>query len=1204
MKASSHAIKSLKKKASVLPRTRREKKKKSEESNKSKVHKSVSTGRVEPVRGAAPMLQPYDIPRPVHATKGRTAEASTSKPVRGTAPTLQPYDIPRPVHTEKGKTAGASTSKPVTGTAPTLQHFDKKGKTAEVYTSKPVTATAPTLQPFDKKGKTAEVPTSKTAEVHASKPVTATAPTRQSFDISRPVTKGKTAEVYASKPVTATAPTFQPFDVPRPVDTKGKAAEVPASKPVTATAPKSQPFDIPRPVDTKGKAAEVAASNPVTATAPTSQPFDIPRPVDTKGKTAEMPASKPVTARESPPTPQPFDIPKPVHAQQGKTASMPVKAEAGPTLQPFDIPRPVQTQVKTAEVPTRKTAASVPVKAQAGPTLQPFDIPKPVHAQQGKTAASVPVKTNAGPTLQSFDIPKPVYAQKGNTASVPVKAKAGPTLQSLEIPKPVHAKKVQTATVRDNMPVPILQPIDIPRPVKAKAAQPTTKQTTGVALPAFGPAPTLQPFEIPRPVHAKKGNGNNRTKKDVAPAARGTQGVLPATQRSKPVHLVNQTQNLAATALPYPPRTNNPLFPPIPTYGPSTLKNHMIWTLRQFLSYILSGIGIFFILIAYARHGLEGRFQRLFSKHPLPPRPFQEEENRRAEIRKLDSLAWMKREFLRKSPFPDIAAAADVEASANIGEKNGFIPTEGGPDKFVVDVGYYARRVGLDCEDFKVQTEDGFVLDLWHVYDPREYVRLRRAQRRARGPENIDAIRAPSRVTITSEKGKEAVKRKQKFPVLMMPGLMQSSGVYCTNDDHSLAFWLCKQGFDVWLGNNRCGFNPKHVEFKKSDPRMWAWNITHMATLDLPALTARVLSETSSPKLGLVGHSQGTTQTLIALSKHQRPSLSSKLSVFCALAPAVYGGPLLDRMHFRFLRIIPVSLFRLILGVKNFLPMITTVYAVQGKIPQSVIGGASYAVYNYLFGWGDSRWDRGVRDRCFMFAPTFISVEAMKWWLSRDGFAGHGCILQEEKDVQRDVEEDLLQDYFRHRRGCIEDDFATELLEKHIKEPRESQSWFQEEEDGEGAGWTPPMAFWVAGDDTLCDGRELLNRFERGREPGVRVLEGGMNVIDGYSHLDVVWACDVIEKVGWGVRDAIWSTVGKDDRERWRVPIGVEGVRPWVDDRFSGGGRRRVRPVYGSRRLLRLGTLLSSTLSPVPRHLDQFATGKPEIIFLFEGSKE
>ncbi|PVH78911.1 alpha/beta-hydrolase [Cadophora sp. DSE1049] len=468
--------------------------------------------------------------------------------------------------------------------------------------------------------------------------------------------------------------------------------------------------------------------------------------------------------------------------------------------------------------------------------------------------------------------------------------------------------------------------------------------------------------------------------------------------------------------------------------------------------------------------------------------------------------------------------------------KDGYVPTEGGPDSFVVDVGYYARRVGLDSEEVKVQTEDGFVLDLWHVYDPREYTPLSRAQRMVRGPESIDDIRPPSRESSGSEnpkeKGKEGEARKQKYPVLMMPGLMQSSGVYCTNDEHSLAFWLCKQGYDVWLGNNRCGFNPQHVEFKKGDPRMWNWNITHMATLDLPALTARILSETSSPTLGLIAHSQGTTQTLIALSKHQRPTLSTKLSVFCALAPAAYTGPLLNQHSFKLLRLIPTRLFRLTLGRKSFLPFISLLGFLQGKIPQHWIGSASYKVYNYVFGWGDSKWDRGVRDRNFLFAPTRISALAMQWWLSREGFAYHGSILSSHEQVQREVEEDLLQDYSRNVPGKIEEDFATSLLEKHVREPRAPESWFPDGISDAPGSRPPPMAFWIAGDDTLCDGRELLNRFERGREPGMRVLEGGKNVVEGYSHLDVVWACDVIERVGWGVRDA--------DRESEKEKVGEE----------------------------------------------------------------
>ena len=146
-----------------------------------------------------------------------------------------------------------------------------------------------------------------------------------------------------------------------------------------------------------------------------------------------------------------------------------------------------------------------------------------------------------------------------------------------------------------------------------------------------------------------------------------------------------------------------------------------------------------------------------------------------------------------------------------------------------------------------------------------------------------------------------------------MHGLLQSAGAYCTNDDDSLAFFLCKSGYDVWLGNNRCGFEPRHTLLQYHDPRMWAWNIRQMGVMDLPALISRVLSETGFAKLGLVCHSQGTTETFVALAKEQRPDLGDKISVFCALAPAVYAGPLIGKMYFKFMRIISPGMFRIFL---------------------------------------------------------------------------------------------------------------------------------------------------------------------------------------------------------------------------------------------------------------------------------------------------
>jgi Partial alpha/beta-hydrolase lipase region len=39
--------------------------------------------------------------------------------------------------------------------------------------------------------------------------------------------------------------------------------------------------------------------------------------------------------------------------------------------------------------------------------------------------------------------------------------------------------------------------------------------------------------------------------------------------------------------------------------------------------------------------------------------------------------------------------------------------------KLKSDIGYYAQRVGLDCEEFKVETEDGFLLTIQHIIDPK-----------------------------------------------------------------------------------------------------------------------------------------------------------------------------------------------------------------------------------------------------------------------------------------------------------------------------------------------------------------------------------------------------------------------------------------------------------------------------------------------------
>lgn len=422
-----------------------------------------------------------------------------------------------------------------------------------------------------------------------------------------------------------------------------------------------------------------------------------------------------------------------------------------------------------------------------------------------------------------------------------------------------------------------------------------------------------------------------------------------------------------------PPSHTNPLFPPLPLYGPpSILRDVQCATFRAtsfFLSMSFLGVIVLGSLFTSIPSFVRSTWLRLTFRNPDRHRPFYEEEVRRAAARKAMDRNWKRRPSQERTP-------ADKEEAAT---NDGYIPTEGGPDLIKCDVGYYARRVGLDVEELEVQTEDGFIIDLWHVYDPREYESLSAEDRKDRGPELF---------TNETRQGKKLkdLSAPRKYPVLLIHGLLQSAGAYCVNDEQSLAFWLCKSGYDVWLGNNRCGFRPKHVLLDYSDPRMWCWNIRQMGVFDLPALTSRVLYETGFAKCGLIAHSQGTTETFVALAKEQRPELGEKLSVFCALAPAVYAGPLIGKMYFKFMRVISPAMFRLMFGIHAFIPLMMTMH---GILHRKVYGWLGYKVFSFLFDWSDLRWDRGLRDRMFQFAPVYVSAESMRWWLGRECFAKH-----------------------------------------------------------------------------------------------------------------------------------------------------------------------------------------------------------------------
>src|SRR5947207_1473298 len=334
-------------------------------------------------------------------------------------------------------------------------------------------------------------------------------------------------------------------------------------------------------------------------------------------------------------------------------------------------------------------------------------------------------------------------------------------------------------------------------------------------------------------------------------------------------HLHERAGKMDAAAIP--PSRTHLLFPPLPRYGPPSLLRDLQCSVFRLTSFFLSTTFLAVIVLGSVFTSIPPLLKRigmlLTFRNPDKGRPFYEEELRRRAARREASENWQRQKKGR--------ASVTAASKASDGRAREYEPLEGGPDRLVCDVAYYARRIGLDVEEFSVQTEDGFIITLWHVYNPAEYTAMPLEQRNHPSLGVLPSDGVPGHVT------KGYFDDQRRYPVLLMHGLLQSAGAYCTNDDDSLAFFLCKSGFDVWLGSNRCGFEPKHTVLQYHDPRMWAWNIREMGVMDLPALISRVLSETRFDKLGLVCHSQGTTETFVALAKEQRPDLGDKISVFC-----------------------------------------------------------------------------------------------------------------------------------------------------------------------------------------------------------------------------------------------------------------------------------------------------------------------------------
>ncbi|XP_015112843.1 lipase member K isoform X2 [Diachasma alloeum] len=128
--------------------------------------------------------------------------------------------------------------------------------------------------------------------------------------------------------------------------------------------------------------------------------------------------------------------------------------------------------------------------------------------------------------------------------------------------------------------------------------------------------------------------------------------------------------------------------------------------------------------------------------------------------------------------------------------------------------------------------------------------------------------------------------------VYLLHGIGVASEAWVLWDpNNSLAFLLADAGYDVWLANMRGTTNGRSHRTLNPDEdnEFWDFDLTTIATRDLPAQIDFILDRTGESKLTIIGHSMGTTLSYIFLS--EKPEYNKSVNLVVSLAPIAYWHP-------------------------------------------------------------------------------------------------------------------------------------------------------------------------------------------------------------------------------------------------------------------------------------------------------------------------
>lgn len=98
---------------------------------------------------------------------------------------------------------------------------------------------------------------------------------------------------------------------------------------------------------------------------------------------------------------------------------------------------------------------------------------------------------------------------------------------------------------------------------------------------------------------------------------------------------------------------------------------------------------------------------------------------------------------------------------------------------------------------------------------------------------------------------------------------------------------MADSGYDVWIQNNRGNYySRRHITLDPDDHKFWNFSWTEIGLYDYPAIYDYVIKKTGNKGVYVIGHSQGTTATIVLLS--QKPEYNKKIIAASLMAPVGY----------------------------------------------------------------------------------------------------------------------------------------------------------------------------------------------------------------------------------------------------------------------------------------------------------------------------